>query len=103
MVEKVLQINKEKIIFWTLAGVLFLSAVFYMYCINSTVHNVVARQNFESEASNLTLSIGTQEFEYISKRNNITLAMAYSLGFRDVAEKTFVSKKSAKEVAILSN
>ncbi len=102
MVEKVLQINREKTLFWTLVGILLLCAGFYMYCINTTVHNVVARQNLESEASQLTLSIGSQEFKYISKRNSITLAVAQSLGFREVSAKTFISKKSGNQVSFLS-
>jgi hypothetical protein len=102
MVEKVLQINREKTIFWTLVGILLLCIGFYMYCINSTVHNVVARQNLETEASQLTLSIGSEEFKYISKRNSITLAMAKSLGFREVSAKTFISKDSANQVSFLS-
>lgn len=102
MVEKVLQMNREKTIFWTLLGVLLLCCGFYMYCINATVHNVVLRQNFENESSNLTLAIGSEEFKYISKRNTITMELAYSMGFKEVTDKTFITKKSTKEVALLS-
>jgi hypothetical protein len=92
MVEKVLQLNREKTMFWTLVGILLFCAGFYMYCINATVHNVVARQNLETESSQLTLSIGSQEFQYISKRNGITMATAQELGFREVSAKTFISR-----------
>lgn len=102
MVEKVLQLNKEKTIFWTLVGVLFFSLIFYMYFINTTIHNVVARQNLENEASSLTLAIGSKEFEYISKRNAITLAVAYSMGFRDTSVKSYISTKAGNNVAYLS-
>ncbi len=101
MVEKVLQLNKEKTIFWALIGVLFLCAGFYMYFINNTVHNVVARQDLEAEASNLTLSIGNREFQYISKRNGITLSRAKELGFKEVLAKTFISKKGS-QVSLLT-
>ena len=50
MVEKVLQLNREKTLFWTLVGILFLCAGLYIYFINATVHNVVARQNLENES-----------------------------------------------------
>ncbi len=103
MVEKVLQINKERAIFWTLLGVLLLSLGFYMYCIRATVNNVVARQDLEAESSGLTLSIGSEEFQYITKRNEITLALAYSLGFKDATVKTYISKKGGEEVALLSH
>ncbi len=103
MVEKVLQLNREKAIFWTLFGILLLSAGFYMYFVRTTISDVIARQNLENEASSLTLSIGNQEFEYISKRNTITLALAHSLGFKDGQNKTFISRNPSTEVAYLSN
>ncbi len=101
MTEKVLQLNREKTLFWTLVGILFLCIGLYMYFINATVHNVVIRQNLESEASTLTLSIGSQEFKYISNRNAITLPLAYSLGFKDVSAKTFLSKTPSSQVSYL--
>ncbi len=102
MTEKVLQINNEKTIFWSILALLLLSFGFYMYFINATVHNVVARQNLEAEASNLTLTIGNQEFQYITSRNNVTLALAHSMGFKDVSEKTFISRDGGKQVSLLS-
>ncbi len=103
MTEKVLQLNNEKTLFWTLTGVLLICVGFYMYFINETVHNVVARQNLESEASNLTLTLSNQEFKYITLRNNITREVAYAMGFKDVTAKTFISRDSNKQVSLLSN
>ena len=102
MKEKALQLNNEKTIFWAIIGALFICISFYMFLINSTVHNVVARQNFESEASNLTLKIGSQEFQYITSRNSVTKQLAYSMGFKDVTAKTFISKNSNKQVSYLA-
>ncbi len=102
MTEKVLQLNNERTIFWTIIGALLLSVGFYIYFINATVHNVVARQNLENEASSLTLKIGNQEFQYITMRNNVTLATAHSMGFKDVSVKTFISKDNSRQVSYLS-
>jgi hypothetical protein len=98
----VYSINKEKFVFWSLLGILFLSAGFYMYLINATVHNVVARQNLENEATRLTLSIGKQDYQYITLRNNITLGLAHSLGFSEVSDKTFISRNSSAKVSFLN-
>jgi hypothetical protein len=98
-----LQLQREKTIFWSLLAILVLCAGFYMYCINSTVHNVVARQNFENVASALTLSIGSEEFKYITMRNGVTLSLAYSLGFTDVSQKTFISKNIQNQVSYLTH
>jgi hypothetical protein len=102
MTEKVLQLNNEKTMFWSLIGLLVLSLGFYMYFINATVHNVVARQNLEAEASTLTLDIGNKEFQYITERNNVTLQVAYAMGFKDVTEKTFISKNTSRQVSYLT-
>ncbi len=101
MITKALQINKEKTIFWSLLGALLICVGFYLYFINTTIHNVVARQNLENEAGSITLSIGAKEFEYITKRNTVTLELAYSMGFKDVKVKSFVSKKDGGSVAYL--
>lgn len=100
MVEKVLELNRDKAIFWGLLGSMLLAVGFYMYFINTTIHNTVARQNLEAESSSLTLAIGNKEFQYISKRNNITLALAHSLGYKDVKEIAYVSVNAGKAVAI---
>ena len=76
---------------------------FYMYFINATVHNVVFRQNLEKEATQLTLAIGNQEFQYITQKNAVTLATAYAMGFKDTPTKTFISTKSQNaQVSFLS-
>lgn len=104
MVEAVLQLNKEKTIFWSLVGILFICAGLYMYFIDTTIHNVVMQQNLEGASSSLTLSIGSEEFQYISKRNAVTIELAYSMGFKDAKVKEYISNKAktSGEVAYLS-
>ena len=102
MTEKILQLQTEKTLFWTLVAILFLCAGFYMYSINTTIRNVVSRQNLENEATQLTLNIGTEEYKSISLRNGITLSLAHSLGFRDVSEKTFISRNTTSYVSYLT-
>ena len=94
MTETLLQ-NREKDIFRALIVSFFLFAGFYIYCVNVTVHNVVAREDVENEISKLTLSIGREEFAYITMRNEITLPLAYAKGFQDVSVKTFISSKNS--------
>ncbi len=103
MVEKVLQLNKEKYIFWTLASILLFSIGFYFYCVRTTIGNVVVLQNLENEASQLTLTIGSEEFAYIAQRKAVTLPLAYSLGFKDSRAKTFISRNADTKMAFLSH
>lgn len=93
------QIDKEKIIFWTLAGMLVFCIGFYMFCIRATIQNVVLRDNFEEEATLISMDIGDKEFKYISMKNNINMSLARSLGFEQVSDKSFISKKSVGYVS----
>lgn len=103
MLQNVLQLNREKTVFWSLLLTLFVAIGFYMYFINTTVRNVVATQNIEAKISQLNLSISNKEFKYISNRNAVTLNLAYSMGFKDIETKTYIKEKSTKSVSILSN
>src|ERR1035437_7222812 len=97
MAEKIIQLNTEKNIFWTLVGILFFCMCFYMYSINMTVRNVVLRSTLQNKISELRLSNSNSEFEYITAQNNVTLASAYSLGFKDVTDKIYVSIRPTSE------
>ncbi|MEY4602225.1 MAG: hypothetical protein RL292_166 [Candidatus Parcubacteria bacterium] len=87
-------LRDEKNIFWALSGIIFFSAIFYIYCITTTIHNVVARERIETESSELALSIGQKEFDLIGLKNNITLARAQNLGFSEVQNKVFITPHS---------
>ena len=103
MTEKLLQLNTEKNIFWTLVGILVLCAGFYMYSVTTTIHNVVAEQNLQTEASQITFKLSSEEFAYIGLENNITLAYAYSLGYKDATDKNFISLNPGTELSYLTH
>lgn len=89
----------EKVMFWGFSGIIFFSAIFYIYCITTTIHNVVAREDIETKSSELALSIGQKEFDLIELKNNITLARAQNLGFSEVQDKTFITRQSVSFVS----
>jgi hypothetical protein len=103
MKERILQINSEKTIFWALLTTFIFAIGLYMYFINTTVRNVVASQNLETKITQLNLAISSKEFQYIKNRNAVNLNLAYSMGFRDVSAKTYITEKSTKSVSFLSN
>ena len=43
-----------------------------------------------------------EEFQYISMRNSVTIDLAYTLGFKDVSQKTFIKKGSGSVVSYVS-
>ncbi|MCX6703588.1 MAG: hypothetical protein NTV02_02795 [Candidatus Zambryskibacteria bacterium] len=89
----------EKSMFWAFSAIIFFSAIFYMYCVTSTIHNVVARERLETKNSDLALSIGQKEFDLIGLKNEITIARAENLGFKEVAQKTFITRQSVSFVS----
>jgi hypothetical protein len=99
--------NTEKnrhiqIAFWMLAAAIIALAVMYMYLVNKTVWNVVAKQNMEKNMATLNSELSEKEFEYISSVSGITMETASKMGFVSAADKTiFVSRVDlGKNVAI---
>lgn len=101
MTEKILELNREKTIFWILSAILLLSVGFYMYSINATIRNIVLRERLEAESSQISLNVSNQEFKYITMHNSITLSLAYAHGFKDVSEKKFISQNHTDLVSFL--
>jgi hypothetical protein len=93
----VLKLNNEdlkKNIFWFSLSIIVISMIFYVYFVISTVKNVVARDNIEIKNSELALLIGSKEFDFINLKNNVTLSLAESKGFKEVSDKVYITSKS---------
>ncbi len=96
---KVLNAQQYKYMFFLLLAASVLSLAVYVYAVNQTVRNIVARQNMETELMELTALIGEKEFKYISQKNEIDLDTALSMGFRPVETRIFVSRQSSVALA----
>lgn len=103
MVGKIINLNRERTIFWSLLAILVMAIGFYMFFINTTVRNVVASQDLEAKITQLSLAISSKEFQYINNRNAVTIGLAYSMGFRDASAKAYINEKSTNEVSFLAN
>lgn len=97
---RTLAVTDERAYYWILLGILVFSFVLYVVYVNQTVRNVVRRQQLDREISSLNARIGELEFKYISMKNDVTIDKAYAMGFRDVAETKFESRKTVGEVAL---
>ncbi|MFM2357878.1 MAG: hypothetical protein RJA61_615 [Candidatus Parcubacteria bacterium] len=87
--------NTSRILFWTLiSGIVFLAGL-YMFFVNETVRNVVARQGFEKQITEFGSTIASLESDYVSKTQHIDMVFATSRGFSEVLNPTFVSKKQS--------
>jgi hypothetical protein len=76
--------NIERKIFWTLAVMLGIFSIFYLYSVTSLTLAVVDRNNFNNTAREIKSVSSTLESEYLSQAGIITLAHAEDLGFREV-------------------
>ncbi len=65
----------------------------YVFLVNKTVSNVVARSKTESSISELSSSMGDLEFKYMALKKSVTLDLAYSKGFEDAMPSTFLAQK----------
>lgn len=63
----------------------------YIYLVSKSVVNVVVRKEVEQQIAEVNSQIGKLELSYLEKKQSITLARARTLGFREVAEKTYVN------------
>lgn len=79
-------------LFFLLVIICLLSLFTYIYAINATARNVAVRQNLEKQITDLSTNLDSLEFTYIALKNNVTLELAYQLGFREVKSPLYVSR-----------
>lgn len=87
-------------IFWTLTVTSVLFLAIYVFSVYATIANTVARQELESRVTQLNLEQGRLEFEYIEKRNNINIEMAYQYGLKDDMSPVYVSRTTANTLTM---
>ncbi|MEX0930226.1 MAG: hypothetical protein WDZ79_00965 [Candidatus Paceibacterota bacterium] len=77
---------------WVLGFIFICALSFYLFAINKTVHNVVERQDLQTELAALGAEINRLEFQYIRSKNEIGLETAYELGFVEHDHVTYVTR-----------
>ena len=87
----------EKKVFWLMTFVLFASVFSYMYFVKQTVFNIVERDRMVEELVGLSSQISEYEFYYIALKNDINLDYAHSVGFVDVKNPKFASRKLSNQ------
>jgi hypothetical protein len=81
--------------FWFLAGASLFALATYVYAVNATAHHVAERAALERQASALSASIATLEFQTIAMKNDITIETAHQYGFVEVAQPLYVAVEKA--------
>lgn len=97
---KTISFDTQVRLFWMLIFLSVASLALYVYGVNATVRNTVARQNLESEIANISTHLGEMEFAYIGLRNKVSLNLAYERGFQDVVSPTFISRANTHSLSL---
>jgi hypothetical protein len=97
---KTLSFDAHVRLFWMLTFICVASLALYVYGINATVRNTVARQNIEAEIANISTQLGEMEFAYIGLKNKISLSVAYERGFQSVESPTFISRTPSRSLSL---
>ncbi|HEY4516304.1 MAG TPA: hypothetical protein VJH67_03920 [Candidatus Paceibacterota bacterium] len=92
MRSKIIAIKESPLTLYALITGILLSAIFYIYCVNSSVRNVVAREAIETTLTSLQNAVSELEYKYIESENGLTINRAYSYGLNELPNKIFISK-----------
>ncbi len=94
--------RQVQVLFWSMVGAIVVLAIVYMYLVNKTVWNVVAKQNIEKSMASISSDLSDREFQYINSVSGITMDTATKLGFVPAGNSTvFVARQNIdKSVAI---
>ncbi len=85
-------INTQKILFRILMASSILLFGVYVYLIGSITFNVIARKSLENSMANLTNEVNQLEITYLNNLNKIDKEYAFSRGFVETKQNTFISR-----------
>lgn len=89
-------ITRHKHILFGLLGAVCLLVGLYVYFVNVTVHNVVARRELEEQMVVIATTVSQLESEYITLKSEVTLDVAASRGFAQADVEQFVSRSAPR-------
>lgn len=78
--------------FWAMAAACLMLLFVYIFSINATARNVAEKQQWGRQIAAINSELESLEFSYIELKNEITLELARTYGFREVARPLYVSR-----------
>ena len=85
-------ITRQTQILGALFGIACILAGMYVYFVNVTVHNVVARRTIEHDIALVATEVSQLESHYIDLKSSVTLDLAKSRGFAQADQERFVER-----------
>lgn len=96
---KTISYDHRASLFWFLVATALLSLLIYIYSINTIARNIAVRQNLEEKITQTTANLATLEFNYIELKNNVTIELAQSHGFKEVKDPLYVSRSPSASLS----
>ena len=101
---KIVNLFESRLATAVLLGLIAVLLGAYVYLVNNSVFNIVARETALEKASNYATELAVLESRYIELSGNITLSLAYTLGFADAsAESVFVREGETARFSLADN
>jgi hypothetical protein len=89
----IINTHKERLFTFLLIAIL-ISGAMYGFLLKNTIDNVVEREKLSKETKSLLTNISDLETKYFSLKNDVTIDIAYSRGFKNPVNTEYISKKS---------
>ncbi|HYC82934.1 MAG TPA: hypothetical protein VEB60_00085 [Candidatus Paceibacterota bacterium] len=91
-----LDVIEEKAV-WASFAMIVLLVISYLYLVNSSVFNIMARREAEEKISSLGTQVALLESQYIELSSRIDMDLARQFGFREIedTETKFTAKVTA--------
>jgi len=86
------RLYSTKTLFFVFSAILVSLFFSYVYLVNATVKNIVARERIEKTISETTSNIAELEVKYMSLKNSVTLEVARAKGFADASPTRFLTR-----------
>jgi len=97
---KIISYDRQVQMFWFLVAVCIISLSIYVWGINATTRNIAIHQNLEQEMTYKVAELSALEFDYIEKRNEVTMELARSYGYNEVKDPLYVSRITSSNLSL---
>jgi sensor histidine kinase regulating citrate/malate metabolism len=84
--------NIEQRIIFVLIAAVVIFVLLYVYFVGMAIINTVVRKEVEHDAAQLKSTVAQLEVRYLTEKNEITVALAMSMGFVRIENKTFAQR-----------
>jgi hypothetical protein len=78
--------NFEQKLIWSLFAIMIALVGLYIYLVNISVFNIMARKEAEERISQIATEVAKLEATYIGLSSKIDMETAYALGFKDASK-----------------